>query len=50
LRAGEFAAFLIVKFLLGGVPPPAPEREGAEIFMIIGKMDSYDLIYRDPRD
>ncbi len=35
LRAvGEFAAFLIVKFFLGGVPPPAPGPPTAPLIIM----------------
>ncbi len=45
--AGKVAVFFIVKFFLGGGVPPVPEREES---MIMGKMESYDQIYRDVTD
>ena len=47
MRAGTFAGFFIVKVFLGGGVPPVAEREAS---MIIGKMESYDQIYRDVID
>ena len=47
MRAGTFAGFFIVKVFLGGGVPPVAERGPS---MIIGKMESYDQIYRDVID